>query len=264
MKTDFADLYGTKLSIDDGHVGMHNFHPLGWEAVKARYPGQRQTLYCDVLRSEHIPFNLFSPLENHKQVLAAVLNKFMQQTIQTVDRIVIEFAPQPKANYLNDATSFDAYIEYTHTSGALGIIGIEVKYTEGDYKIGNNEALAVQNPDSPYWRVTRQSNIHKPDCYSQLITDRFRQVWRNQLLGESIKLRHPDKWKHFTLAMIYPSGNTHIEEVTQEYRQLLVAPTNTSFIPISYQSYLQACNECISDDELNGWVNWCVRRYAHA
>jgi hypothetical protein len=33
--------------------------------------------------------------------------------IKAIDLLKIEYAPKPKENYLNDLTSFDAYIEYT-------------------------------------------------------------------------------------------------------------------------------------------------------
>lgn len=263
MKVGFVDLYGTKISIDDGYEGMHNFHPLAHNAVKERYPQQRQGLYSDILRSEHIPFNLFAPLNEHKQIFASVLNEFMRGTIKSVDRVVIEYAPRPKVDYLDDATSFDAYIEYTHTQSGKGIIGVELKYTERDYKIGVKETLAVKNSDSPYWNVTRLSNLYKTEHFPLLITDRFRQVWRNQLLGESMKLKHREAWQYSTLAMVYPEGNTHIGHVIEEYKELLLAPNSLSIIPITYNSFLQACDNFIKDGILKEWLDWCTHRYVH-
>lgn len=41
--------------------------------------------------------------------------------------------------YLNDGTSFDTYIEYVDSNDQKGAIGIEVKYTENNYPIGDKE-----------------------------------------------------------------------------------------------------------------------------
>jgi hypothetical protein len=262
MKVDFVDLYGTKISIDDGHSGLHNFHPLAHYAVKARYPNQRQTLYCDILRSEHIPFNLFAPLNEYRELLVSVLNNYMQGTVKSVEKITVEYAPQPKVNYLNDATSFDTCIEYTHMDGSKGLVGIEVKYTEGDYTIGTKESIAANDPDSLYWKVTAQSSLYRNDSFPLLIEDRYRQVWRNHILGESIKQRHPDTWKHFTLVMLYPEGNTHIGDVAQEYAGML-QDNRLNFIPITYQGYLQACQANATDYKIVNWLHWCIQRYLH-
>lgn len=58
--------------------------------------------------------------------------------IVSIDRIEIEYAPKPKEKYLNDGTSFDTYIEYTNFDDTKGMIGIEVKYTEKEYKLTAN------------------------------------------------------------------------------------------------------------------------------
>jgi hypothetical protein len=89
LKVGFTDPYGTKVSLEDGHVGMVNFYPHPWvhDMVKCRYPDQRQTLYCDILRSEHIPFNLFAPLDANKELLKAVLNGY-KGTIGSIDKVL--------------------------------------------------------------------------------------------------------------------------------------------------------------------------------
>jgi hypothetical protein len=277
MKIDFVDLYGTKISLEDGHIGLHNFYQYKWvrEAVKARYPRQKQTLYCDLLRSEHIPFNFFGPFINSKDnlvLLTSVLNKYMKNTIKFVERVLVEYAPSPRINYLDDATSFDVYIEYIHAKdGSKGIIGIEVKYTEPDYPIGEEENRKVNDPNSTYWAVTNQSKIYHNPIYASpfkdiISSDRFRQIWRNHLLGESIKQKHPDTYKHFTLVMLYPEGNTHISDITNEYPNLLQPNDGLKFIPITYQSFLDECNEINKDmfnEDIYLWLDYCMKRYNH-
>ncbi len=276
QQIDFVDLYGTKISDEDGHIGLHNFYPIKWvgEAVRARYPKSKKSLYCDILRSEHIPFNLFVPFGFHKELLAKVLNTYMNDVIVYVEKIIIEYAPSPMIAYLNDRTSFDVYIEYKHKDGSLGIVGVEVKYTEGDYplKSKSKEAEEIINSTSLYWKVTELSNVYKPEFYPLLITDRYRQVWRNHMLGESIKQRHPDKYKHFTLVMLYPKGNTHMGDVAKDYITLLNDNSGPKFLPITYQSFLEssmsansALNAQNESDKLDleVWLGWCFERYIH-
>ena len=41
-----------------------------------------------------------------------------------------EWAPAPASEYLNDRTTFDAFIEYETEGGRVGFIGIETKLCE--------------------------------------------------------------------------------------------------------------------------------------
>ena len=277
MQVNCIDLYGTKISDEDGHIGMHNFYPIKWvsNAVRMRYPNQKKTLYCDILRSEHIPFNFFTPFYEQKELLCKVLNTYMHDTVKTIDNIIIEYPPASQ-NPLKDRTSYDVFIEYRHTDLSKGIIGIEVKYTEGDYPIGEREQREVKDPNSIYWIVTKLSGLYKPECYPEnladsiLVTDRYRQVWRNQLLGESFLQVPNTQWKHSTLIMLYPEGNIHIGEVTKGYQDILLPNDGLKFIPITYQSFLQQIEKentypegGYRNEDIYLWHGWCERRYIH-
>ncbi len=97
-----------------------------------------------MLTSEHIPFNFFVPLYQNNDFCKIVFSELLEVNIHSIDKIEIEYAPKPKENYLNDGTSFDTYIEYTSSDNSKGIIGIEVKYTENEYKL---EANSKQEKD---------------------------------------------------------------------------------------------------------------------
>ena len=94
----------------------------------------KEACFANMLRSEHIPFNFFVPLSKNLEYARAVLNRFMGGVINIITEIIIEYAPDP-AKALMDKTSFDVFIEYRHASGGLGILGIEVKYTEQAYRL---------------------------------------------------------------------------------------------------------------------------------
>jgi len=111
-----------------------------------------------MLRSEHIPFNLFVPLEKNKAFFMDVFNEVLNNKISSIDLLLIEYAPQPRENYLKDRTSFDVYIEYSCKDNSKGIIGIEIKYTERSYNIGQKEQAETENQESIYYDITKESN----------------------------------------------------------------------------------------------------------
>ena len=100
--------YGNYLTSEDAEAGMNFYDGFGiFDAVKKRFPKYNMPLYANMLRSEHIPFNLFVPLNSNKNFCKSVFNDFFNNRINSIDRIEIEHAPKPRKNYLNDATSFD-------------------------------------------------------------------------------------------------------------------------------------------------------------
>ena len=127
------DTYGNYLTKKDGESGKNFFDGYGiFDAVK-KYRKYNKPLYSNLLRSEHIPFNIFIPLDKDRNYCKNVISDILNSRILSIDKIDIEYAPKPKEKYLNDGTSFDAYIEYTNSDGTKGMIGIEVKYTEREY-----------------------------------------------------------------------------------------------------------------------------------
>ena len=216
-----------------------------------------------MLRSEHIPFNLFIPFRQDLSFCKNVFNSFFGDCIRTIDRIEIEYAPKGKDKvYLNDRTSFDGYIEYTHNDNSKGIIGIEVKYTEHEYKLKPNskEEADCKNKASRYFEVSKLSNLYKPGAMDVLPTDKFRQVWRNHLLGESILLTDSDKFKHFTSLTLFPKGNSHFIETSKDYIELLQSNKN-KFLPVTYEDFFSACNENCPDDNYKKWLDYLTTRY---
>ncbi len=261
LNLDF-DTYGNYLTKKDGEAGKNFYEGFGiFEAVK-KYRKYNKPLYSNMLRSEHIPFNLFIPLNDNKTLGKEIFNEFFGGVIQTIDRIEIEFAPAAKENYLNDGTSFDAYVEQTHIDNSKGIIGIEIKYTEKEYKLtkGSKQENDIKDKTSKYYSVTERCGLYKPNSVEFLPTDNFRQVWRNHILGESILLVDSDKFKHFTSLTIFPKENKHFIQTSKDYIDLLVDNKN-KFIPLTYEDFFAVCNKhCVGNDYEN-WLNYLTKRY---
>ena len=66
-------------------------------------------LTANMLRSEHIPYNLFTPLETMPEISAEIFGEMIGIPINKILEIKIEYAGNgDKLLYLNDRTSFDA------------------------------------------------------------------------------------------------------------------------------------------------------------
>jgi len=256
------DGYGNYLTVDGGKEG-YNFYPgFGiFEAVK-KYRKYNKPLYTNMLRSEHIPFNFFIPLNLDKDYCKKIFNEFFDGSILSINRIEIEYAPKPKEKFLNDATAFDAYIEYTHIDNSRGIIGVEVKYTEQAYKLiaKSKEENDILRSTSNYYTVTERSGIYKPEAISQLKKDKFRQIWRNHMLGESILIADGEKFKHFTSLTLFPKGNTHFVKTSIEYLELLQS-NDKKFMPVTYEDFFEAIGKYCPDEDYGKWLGYLRGRY---
>ena len=257
------DKYGNYLTKEDGEQGKNFYNGFDiFAAVRKRYPKYSKGVYSNMLRSEHIPFNMFVPLDKDKEYCRKVFADILSIDIISVDAIKIEYAPPGKEKYLNDNTSFDAYIEYTHSEGEKGIIGIEVKYTERAYalKPKSTEAKAINKPDSLYYKVTDACQLYKPAAIDVLPTDKFRQVWRNHMLGESMLLTDNSKYKYFTSLTLFPSGNSHFTKTSKEYIELLNSNDN-KFIPLTYERFFELLNKYCPNNEYKNWIDYLTERY---
>jgi len=264
--------YVTWLTDDAGKSGKNFFDGFSvFNEVQQRYPKFYVDLYSDTLRSEHIPFNLFVPFRHDLNFCKNVFNEFLGGCIKSVDRqsildnadnIKIEFAPSPKENYLNDRTSFDTYIEYTHQDDTKGIIGIEVKYTEKEYKLeaGSTQEKTINDKSSKYYSVSKDCGLYEESSIDILLTDIYRQVWRNQLLAESIRLVHNDKIKHSSSLTFYPEGNEHFTETSEKYIAMLLDKDN-KFVPVTYEKFLSACYKHCPNNDFKNWIDYLTKRY---
>ena len=247
------ETYGNYLTSLDGECGNNFYNGFCvFEAVKARYPKYSKPLYSNMLRSEHIPFNIFIPLDKDKEFCKNVFNEILSVEILSIDNIKIEYAPNPAIRYLCDATSFDAYIEYTTTDKTKGIIGIEVKYTEREYTISKHskEKKDIDNPNSLYYQRTKECGLFRLEDISKLKIDYFRQVWRNHLLGESILIEDKDKFSHFTSMTFFPKDNLHFTKVSKEYMNMLLRNEN-NFIPITYEHFFELLKKHCPNENLS-------------
>ena len=262
LKVDY-DEYGNRLMEKDAKAGLNFYSDFKiMDEVKAKY-NYNKRLYADMLRSEHIPFNLFIPLKSDLALAKTVFDSFLPDSIESIVDIKIEFAPEPAQDYLDDRTSFDAYIEYIHLDKSKGVLGIEVKYTEHEYKLvkGSKQEKDIGNKQSKYNLLTNKINLYKSNCYEELKTDHFRQMWRNQLLGESMLDKTGSENKHFTSLLIYPEKNTHFVDVSIAYGKLMLQQKEIKFIDITYEKFIETIEKSTKDTKYLNWAKYLKDRY---
>lgn len=257
----------TDEDADAGMIFYEGFRKEILDAAKGKYDfhGRHKSMYVDMLRSEHIPFNFFIPMgiDNFSKKHAAfIFNKFISNSrIASVDEIIIEddrFCDDE--NYLKDKTAFDTYVAYTSTDGKRGGIGIEVKYTEASYEIREKEKRFCFDDDSPYWNVTRWSGCFTDDPEKVKTQNDFRQIWRNHLLGLSmVKNKNID---YFTHIHLYPKENGHFEKVIPVYeQQLLTEKGRMSFRAVTFETFFKELEREYTDERFTQWVKYLKKRY---
>lgn len=266
--------YGAFLMPDDANVGLNfceEFRHEILEGIQKRYPSltatQHDGLYANMLRSEHIPWNVFIPMACDLNATAQVFNRILGvDEIDEVTDIRIEWAPD-KIKCLNDNTSFDAYIEYLHNGKTCGI-GIEVKYTEEGYPFGVKERHEVmENEQSRYAQVTKSCGwfiteiSSRPIRETALCKDEYRQIWRNHILGASMVLNEKmvDKFHSITL---YPKGNPHFGEVLPVYEQFLTDEGRSTFGYITIESLIDLLDQYFpKTNKIQNWIQYLKIRY---
>lgn len=257
------DTYGNYLTKKDAINGLNFYDDFNiFQEVKKRYPKYSKPLYANMLRSEHIGYNLFVPFKSDLQFCKNVFNDLLNGQIKSIDMIKMEYAPYPNYKYLNDKTAFDTYIEYTHSDNQKGIIGIEVKYTEHEYRIkhGSKQEADILNKISRYYIINEKCDLYSPNTIEKLTSDKFRQIWRNQLLGESIIIEDSAKYKHFTSLTIFPKNNIHFVETSNDYLSMLKS-NNNRFIPVTYEDFILICNQHSPNERFNKWIEYIHERY---
>ncbi len=275
------DTYVTMLKDEDASKGG-NFY-IKWngmlEAVENRYKGFRKPLYKNMLRSEHIPFNFFVPLQNNNNDELTV-QFFSQLTgipgIINIEGIDFEKSPEKKKylpqtknyaplkedeKFLDDRTSFDVMVTYESERG-LGAIGIEVKYTEKSYPYGETEKSRMESEDENelYQQTHNRSGIYIPGAIKKLRSKTMKQFWRNHLLG--LKMIQKGLVKEFTSIQLFPKSNTYQYDKSQEYHDQIIDTAKTQFVPITYEQFIATGLETFKGkSEFEDWLNYLQDRY---
>ena len=251
------------LSPDAAKQGLI-FCDIYRELIKSKVKSFKSSvLFSNMLRSEHIPYNIFIPLEEDLDAAVMLFNEIIGEGILKINHIRIEFAGDAdKSEYLNDGTSFDTFIEYVSSDGSIGGIGIEVKYTENSYPIGVKEKQDIENLDGLYYQITKKSQWYNSILDTRLFikANHLRQIWRNHILGYSMLCR--GDIQRFHHVHLYPQGNKYFHEhAIPEYKTLLTKCGKESFIDLTYESLFAMLSKYFRSYKHQEWLKYLQKRY---
>lgn len=244
-------------------------------------------MVTDLLRSEHIPYNLFEPM-NYDLINATVLfNRILgSERIKKINGILIENKEKNEngENGLKDGTAFDVFVDYETPTGKRGGIGIEVKYTEKEYLLrkGTKEWKETHDENTGsihladnYWNPSFKSgwfiqdyiedvdDLKSSKAKEHVVSNKYRQIWRNHILGASMVLN--GSLSEFTSLTVYPEGNGHFSELLwQTYEDKLTDKGKETFSHITYEELFPMIRECFKGSKIEDsdkWVDYLERRY---
>ena len=219
-------------------------------------------LMANMLRSEHVPWNIFVPMMTDLAADAMCFKEILpHRDIKTIRNWKIEYAP----NTIQDKTAFDVYVEYETSSGEMGVIGIEVKYTEEGYSVGNKEFAMMQNPVSAYSITTRNSECFTNNDPLQFNNPDYIQLWRNHILG--LAMLQQGMADYFDSLTLYPSGNVHFHSfdshvgVIESYEELLTDKGKETFHAITYEDFFNILRKYYTSSRNKTWIDYLETRY---
>jgi hypothetical protein len=214
--------------------------------------------FYDTSRSQHIPFNFFIPLIEEKELAKKTLNNLLKAEIKNIENINIEFPPKSK-NPLKDRTSFDVFVSFSYDENKKGMVGIEVKYTEGGYSPGETEKKYINDPDSVYYVVTRESGLYNKEKIIRLKENAYRQIWRNHLLAYAFA--KANNYDNFFSLTLYHDGNTHFRDAFRDYNAFLSEKGRETLVQATFSKFCETMlNEATSEKQKN-WINYLLARY---
>ena len=227
-------------------------------------------MLTNLLRSEHIPYNIFFPMNKDLSGCKDLFNHILgKEEILRIKDIKIEHHPEPIEDYLSDHTAFDVYISYIDTNNKERGIGIEVKYTEKEYalKEGTSEYAHVKDEQGntrlfgPYLNATIDSKYFKDEVtHDILVANKFRQIWRNHILGASMVLR--GDIEKFTSITVYPEANVHFHnDAMPDYYELLTETGKNTFIPLTYEELFSLMDKYLNIENGKEWNLYLRQRY---
>ena len=254
-------------------------------------------MVTNLLRSEHIPYNVFFLMQWDLPGASRLFNALLEsERIATIKNIEIEYKPTitvdengkvEKVSTLRDGTAFDVFVRYETVDGKIGGLGIEVKYTEKEYPLKKKDKNGDFTKEYTETHDIKTGTIHlaenyrvpseksgwfKPEAIADgpsekdhVVDNHFRQIWRNHLLGASMMLSdnaevHLDE---FTSITVFPEGNEHFSTpLWTRYKAMLTDKGKTTIKQITYEKLFSQMRKYLRNvPNVDHWIDYLERRY---
>lgn len=183
---------------------------------------EEKRLRTNLLSSQPLCINFFGFLAQYKELGLAVA-QYLYPEITEFHGVHFEYAPTPKNLYTNDNSAFDVAL-LVSTGDKKGIIGIECKYTERFSQRGYST--------DRYREIYNNSKIFT-GAYEILTTKDFNQLFRNQLLAES--LIQSEKFDFAKTALFCNDKDFDTLKIASKYKNNI----STGFEIITYFTFIE-------------------------
>lgn len=260
------------LSKEDARVGKIYYEPYRkeiLECIENELGGFDPMREGNMLRSDHIPLNIFVQMREDLEKTATLFNEFLTtSSIKSIEKITIEKSNDKtiKDTYLEGNNSIDVRIDFIHNDGGKGIIGVEVEFTELSFMMKEAERKTIfDNSEKPYQKVSEVSGYYKTDDIEQLIIDKlskdeYRQIWKSHILGASQIMQ--ENIKHYYNIYLYPNDNEHFSKRMPEYQELLTPKGKETLIPITFEQFFSKMEDIFNENETQkNWIKYLKERY---
>ncbi|MBT7095001.1 MAG: hypothetical protein HN936_17270 [Bacteroidetes bacterium] len=213
------------------------------EAVQYRieHPEHHQMLkedrlYCDLLSSMPMCFNLFGSLYGDMDAADKAIHSWWEDVPGRVSAMRFEWSPGRllQGEYLENRSAFDVAFELTLTNGTYGILGVETKYHE-DCK---REKIPRDDRLRRYKEVTDKSGAFEPEACNTILGTNLQQIWLDHLLALSMVQHTSHKWSWAKFVLVYPARNISYARATENYTKIL--KDSSTFGVSTIESLLQA------------------------
>jgi hypothetical protein len=250
--------YGNMLTAEDAEKGLNFLTPDIFAAVQRRLAEaggliEEFRLMRNMLSSQPLCFNLFGHLGLHLDLATRLMDALFPGEVKRVTRVVVEHAPEPKAEYLNDRTAFDAFIEYVGHDDRPAFLGIETKLTEPfSPKVYDTAEYHrwMRGPNSP-WR---------DGVIGRLLEIRHNQLWRDHLLAIAT-LDHPaSPYSRGRLMLLRHPGDKNCADSARSYQGLL-QPGDGTFVDMPLNRLVDWIATLDLDGGHAGWLEAFRLRY---
>jgi hypothetical protein len=249
---------GSMLALADADRGANFVSPEVFDLARRRIAEGHgvDAFRClrNMLSSQPMCFNLFGPLALDRALATSCMRALFPGEVAQVLEVRVEYAPSPRARYLDDRTAFDAFVVYERTDGAKAFLGIETKLTE---------TFSAKNPRDPskYVEHARRSPSIWPRSGETALWDRrWCQLWRDHLLVEAVRLDGGAGYAAGRLAVVHHPADPDCDGAIAGYRALL-APGDASIVDLPLDRIVATWAATVCRVEHREWLEKLRVRY---
>ncbi|WP_020173728.1 PGN_0703 family putative restriction endonuclease [Methyloferula stellata] len=249
---------GSRLSSAAARTGANfisrDIAALAFKEVCYREIGaaiDEERLYCNLLSSTPLVFNLIGPMRLDLELATAVMRKIIPGFMGTITQVIFEHSPARRdPRFTHDGTAFDAVMRYTTDAGRRGFIAVEVKYSESC-----TEPVPTLRPR--YDELSRETGLFVDADNAELRTNPLQQLWREHCLAQIMIQNGLYDEGYFVL--IAPRLNHLVQSAANGYVRQLKEPVAglVPFINVTLETVIEAMKEAGATSE----ASTLYRRY---